>query len=104
MRGQILFGDEDFIERFTGYLKGHKDIQEVPKIQRYIGRPSLDSIFDGRISSKDKYLRDKKIIKAVEEYGYSQKEVADYLGIHYSTISRLVNRTISKSKTRPQML
>lgn len=99
VRGQILFGNEDFIERFTDYLKGHEDIQEIPKIQRYISRPSLDSLFEERILSKNKHLRDKKIIKAVEEYGYSQKEIADYLGMHYSTISRYVNRATSKSKT-----
>jgi len=32
--------------------------------------------------------------EAVERYGYSQKEVADYMGIHYSTVSRMVNKGI----------
>ncbi len=31
----------------------------------------------------------RKAKEAVEKYGYSQKEVADYLGIHYSTVSRM---------------
>ncbi|MBI1820534.1 MAG: helix-turn-helix transcriptional regulator, partial [Nitrospirae bacterium] len=31
------------------------------------------------------------IRKAVEEYGYSQREVADYLEMHYSSVSRIVN-------------
>ncbi|MEW6002288.1 MAG: helix-turn-helix transcriptional regulator, partial [Nitrospirota bacterium] len=35
-----------------------------------------------------------KAKEAVERYGYSQKEVADYLGIHYSTVSRMVNKGI----------
>ncbi len=36
----------------------------------------------------------RKAKEAVERYGYSQKEVADYLGIHYSTVSRMVNKGI----------
>jgi len=38
----------------------------------------------------------------VIEYGYSQKEVAEYLGIHYSTISRIVSKgikAIARNKT-----
>ena len=38
-----------------------------------------------------KSKRNEKIKEATEMHGYSQKEVADYLGLHYSTISRLVN-------------
>ncbi|MEW6067363.1 MAG: helix-turn-helix domain-containing protein [Nitrospirota bacterium] len=34
----------------------------------------------------------RKAKEAVGRYGYSQKEVADYLGIHYSTVSRMVNK------------
>jgi len=35
-------------------------------------------------------MRDKGIAKAVGEWGYSQREVADYLGLPYSTLSRLM--------------
>jgi transposase len=48
---------------------------------------------------KNTDIRNKKIAEAAERYGYSQKEIADYLKMHYSTISRLIkNRTISKNK------
>ena len=67
--------------------------------QRYINRPSLDRLFK-RDALRNKQKRDKKIAEATERYGYSQKEVADYLGMHYSTISRLIRKeTISKNKT-----
>jgi plasmid maintenance system antidote protein VapI len=33
---------------------------------------------------------------AVEEFGYRQKEIADHLGMHYSTVSRLINEEMSK--------
>lgn len=91
VNGQILLGDDDFIERLEAYLKRYEDIKEIPKSQRYINSPSLDRIFDER-GLIDKKNRDEGISKAVERYGYTQKEVADYLGMHYSTISRLIKR------------
>ncbi|HHT9116531.1 MAG TPA: hypothetical protein ACFYEL_08685 [Candidatus Wunengus californicus] len=36
--------------------------------------------------------RNVKIVESVEKYNYSQKEVSDYLGMHYSTISRLLKK------------
>lgn len=91
VNGQILLGDDDFIERLEVYLKRYEDIKEIPKSQRYTNRPSLDRIFDER-GLIDKKNRDKGISKAVERYGYAQKDVADYLGMHYSTISRLIKK------------
>ena len=96
LKGQIFLGEDTFVEKFMDYLKGHEGIREIPKRQRYINRPSLDRLFERDALRK----RDKKIAEATERYGYSQKEVADYLGMHYSTISRLIRKeTISKNKT-----
>ena len=81
-----------------GYIKGQRDIREIPRSQRYINRPELKEIFSEE-AVKKKSKRDKKIREAAEMHGYSQKEVADYLGLHYSTISRLVmedNKKTSK--------
>ena len=46
-------------------------------------------------------MRNERVAKAVGEWGYSQREVADYLSLHYSTLSRLM-KEIKKSinKTR----
>jgi IS30 family transposase len=53
-----------------------------------------------RYALRNKQKGDKKITQATERYGYSQKEVADYLVMHHSTISRLIRKeTISKNKT-----
>ena len=76
----------DFVDRLIGYVKENKDIIEIPRNQRYVDRPSLRELF------KEKQKRDIKIAEAVYEYGYSQREVADHLGIHYTTISRLLNK------------
>ncbi|HDK43535.1 MAG TPA: XRE family transcriptional regulator [Desulfobacteraceae bacterium] len=63
-----------------------------------MNRPELQEIFAGGVK-RTKFLRDRKIREAIEKHGYSRKEIADHLGLHYSTISRLVRDETSKSKT-----
>ena len=53
LKGQIVLGEDNFVEKFVSYLKRHKDIREIPRSQRYIHRPSLDSLF------KEKETRNK---------------------------------------------
>jgi transposase len=54
-----------------------------------VNRPSLDKIFPKNVIL-DKRKRDKKIIAAVQKYGYTQQQIAAHLNMHYSTISNLV--------------
>ena len=89
VKGQSILGKEDFMESLIDYVKGYRDIREIPRGQRYAGRPGLDGLFDEEIKG-DRKKRKKKVQEAVEKHGYSQKEVADYIGIHYSVISRLL--------------
>ena len=89
VKGQILLGENNFAEKFTKLLKGHETIKEVPKGQRYVNRPILDCLFKKGVIG-DVKKRNEKIREAVEVYGYSQKEIADHLQMHYSSISRLL--------------
>ncbi|MDI6800838.1 MAG: transposase [Thermodesulfovibrionales bacterium] len=90
VKGQSILGREDFVEKLIGYIKEHKDIKEIPKSQRYINRPALKEILNkGMLLNKKD--RNKRIKEAINEYGYSHKEIADYLGLYYTTISRIVN-------------
>lgn len=91
VKGQSILGDDDFVDRLIGYVKGQQDIGEIPKSQRYLKRPALGAIFSEKARST-KPQRDKKIREAMERHGYSQKEIADHLGMHYSTISRLMKK------------
>ncbi len=93
VKGQSILGEADFVEGLIGYVKESKDIKEIPRHQRYINRPSLNELFNERLL-RQKQKRNKKIAEAVYEYGYSQKEIADHLGMHYSTISRLINKEL----------
>lgn len=91
VKGQTLLGDETFVRRLIGHVRGHEEIKEIPRSQRHVTRPTLGKLLTDKVRD-ERGERDRKIVEAVERYGYSQKEVADFLGIHYSTISKLVNR------------
>jgi ribosome-binding protein aMBF1 (putative translation factor) len=65
-------------------------IKEIPKSQRYVSRPKLEVLLSEDAIIKKHKARE-RIKEAIEKYGYSQKEVADYLNVHYSTVSRVVN-------------
>jgi len=49
LQGQILLGDETFIERCRELLQGKDQIKEIPGIQRYLSRPGLADILAGGI-------------------------------------------------------
>jgi hypothetical protein len=87
LKGQILLGDEKFIEEFKDILSGKEQIKEIPRRQRYVSRQTLQQIFKG---TKNKADRNGQIYNAHVRFGYSLKEIADYLRIHYTTVSKVV--------------
>jgi putative transposase len=89
VKAQSILGTEGFVEKLVDYLKGHEEIPEIPKAQRYLNRPGLGQLFSGRIP-QDIRKRNKTIEEAVERYGYTQREVADHLGMHFTSISRIM--------------
>ena len=51
---------------------------------------ALQPIFEKEIADKRK--RDKAIIRAQKGIGYTLTEIGKHLGLHYSTISKIVTR------------
>jgi putative transposase len=88
VKAQSILGVDGFTDALVEHVTGKSEIREIPKGQRFLGRPSLERLFEGNRNRKQ--LRDKVIAAAVKQYGYSQMEVADHLGVHYSTISRIM--------------
>jgi hypothetical protein len=89
VKGQALLGEEDFVASLADHLRRHKDIPEIPKSQRYANRPTLEKIFNQSILD-DKRKRDRKIAETVEKYGYTQRSIADHLGVHSTYVSRIL--------------
>jgi putative transposase len=89
VRGQTLLGEDAFVDRLVDHLRKHKDIPEIPRSQRYADRPALEKLFVGDVST-DVRKRRVAVKKAVERYGYSLRQIAAHLGIHDSSVSRIL--------------
>ena len=86
LKGQVLLGEENFVEGLKDLLADKQQVKEIPRRQRYVSRPSLSTLFrEG--DKKDR--RDMIIHDAHVKYGYTLKEIADHLQIHYTTVSKV---------------
>jgi hypothetical protein len=94
VKGQTLLGEDDFVDSLSDHLRRHKDIPEIPKCQRYANRPPLDKLLSESIIM-NKRKRDMKIAEAVEKHGYTQRAIADHLGMHFTYVSQIVKRSMA---------
>jgi hypothetical protein len=91
LKGQIFLGDKGFIEKCKRLLDPSTDLQEIPRLQRYAERPVLAELLNEEIR-RNKAQRDRTIYRAHVTYGYTLKEIADHLRVHYTTISKIMNK------------
>ena len=91
LQGQILLGDKGFVDRCKSLLREKETIKEIPRHQHYAGRPSLQEIFqDTPVTQKQ--ARNEMVNDAHLKHGYTLKEIADSLSLHYSTVSKIMQR------------
>ena len=45
VKGGSILGEDEFVETLMDYIKGQRDIREIPKSQRYINRTGFKEIF-----------------------------------------------------------
>ena len=81
LRGQLYLGTATFVES----LPSPSELTEIPRCQRLVSRPSLAEVLRNAEDSAP-------IAEAYREHGYTMKEIADYLGVHYATVSRRLRR------------
>jgi len=96
LKGGVILGREKFVEELKPVLEGKRSLVEIPRKERLVHRPKLEELFAG---VRKKEERDERIYRAVVKYGYKLREVGEYLGLHYSTVSRIVSRQKSKVKS-----
>jgi hypothetical protein len=89
LKGQIFLGDSQFILGIKTSLP--HDLREIPRSQRFAERPPLSDLTCG-LTTAGKTVRNKAIHEAHVRHGYTLKEIADQLGIHYATVSRIVKK------------
>jgi REP element-mobilizing transposase RayT len=71
-------------EQFADHHAPNEQIEEIPRRQSHPVPPTLDQIFAT-------HAADAPAI-AYRDHGYTLKQIADHLGVHYSTISRRLRR------------
>jgi putative transposase len=89
LQEQIVIGNKVFVEKIQEMIKGKEAIAEIPRNQRFVGRQSLEDLFY-KSTEFTKEIRNQKISKAHLEYGYTLKEIADSIGVHYTTVSKII--------------
>jgi hypothetical protein len=72
-------------EAVTDQRREAAECIEFPRAQRFASRPPLAHLFADATS---RAARNARAVVAVREHGYTMKEVAAFLGLHYITVSR----------------
>jgi DNA invertase Pin-like site-specific DNA recombinase len=77
-------------------------LHSYPFINAWPHRPSLFFQLLPENLKQNKMVRDKIVVEAIEHHGYTKRAVADHLGIHYSTVNRILTKMSDKTqKYRP---
>jgi len=85
-------GTEAFLEKLKDILYKQEEISEIPRIQRFVARPSLTDLFNIEEGVLPKSERNRLIQEAHVKHGYSLKEISNVLHVHYTTISKVFYR------------
>ena len=94
LQAGFILGSERFVERIQGQIEAKREFLEIPRPQRYVDHKNIDEIFyEGARQGTD---RDKLIYQSYVRHGYTMKEIADYLNVHYVSVSRSINRYEAK--------
>jgi len=91
LRNQIYLGSEVFVEKMQSQIDGDKELGEVPSAQH---RPHPKRLDEYEAFSSG---RNSAMAMAYQGGGYTLKEIGDYFGLHYSTVSGILKD--QKSKT-----
>lgn len=88
LKGQVFLGDEQFVRRMQACMRADaRDDVQIPAAQRRPPPASLPEIEWGAES------RNAAIVVAYATGAYSYQQIADYFGIHFTTVGNVVRRS-----------
>jgi putative transposase len=93
LKARCLLGSKKFIEKIAPALKEKARLTEIPRKQRLVCRPALEHLLPDKTRTSTPE-RNKVIVTAHLEYGYSLSEIAKFLGLHYTTVSKILAKDI----------
>lgn len=86
---QILLGDDAFVEQMSALLDPATARKLAKEKIRQLRRPKLERMF---ANAEDKISRNEAIRTAHKKYQYSLTEIANFIGLHCSTVSKIANQ------------
>jgi len=95
LKGGLVLGSYDFADKIMSYIQSErKKSKTIKKSERYVGRKSLKDLFDKKIVDNQE-KRNKQILKAHINHGYSLSEIGRYIELDNSTVGRIVKKLIN---------
>ena len=87
LRNQIYLGDDAFVEQMQSHARAEALSPEVPRVQQQPAAAVCGS------PARDHASRNEAIVAAFAGGGFTQKQLADHFGIHYSMVSKILARS-----------
>jgi REP-associated tyrosine transposase len=89
VHSRLVMGKPEALAHLRERIGGATTLLEIPREQRFAFRPSLTALFAGATSRDE---RNARCVLAVRDHGYTMKAVAQFLRLHYATVSRALAR------------
>jgi hypothetical protein len=87
LKNQIFLGEQAFVERLQNQIQVESEnIKEIPKAQRRCLGKSLNDYVETFANAKE------GMKMAYASGDYTMQQIADAFNVHYSTVSRAVNK------------
>ena len=87
LREGVILGDQQFVDWiWSTQTNGSEEIKEIPRAERIVGRPSLETLFH---DTRNKAERDAAIRIARERCGYALTKIAQHAGVSRSAASKI---------------
>ena len=87
LKNQIFLGEQAFVEKLQNQIQVESgDLKEIPKAQRRPLGKSLNDYVETFGNAKE------GMKKAYASGDYTMQQIADAFNVHYSTVSRVVNK------------
>jgi REP element-mobilizing transposase RayT len=90
LRGALL-GSDAFVDRLADRLDHAAVEGEFPRKERLVHRDALETVFPAAVVA-DRTLRNDRIRDLAASGRYTAAEISRHLGLHYSTVSRILAR------------
>jgi len=79
------------INRVIPSVDLHRSLRPIPRKQKTIEKPPLKTMFE-QVDHYDLATRNQTIVRAYQQYVYTQSEIGNFLGLNRATISRITNK------------